>query len=66
MIDRFRSLPASRTAYLLGHYLAELGGMVLSIVVLLGAGLIVGWRTHTDVLARRRGHRCCCSCSPRR
>ena len=50
VIDRFRSLPAIRSAYLLGHYLAELAGMVLSIVVLLGAGLIVGWRTHTDVL----------------
>ena len=49
VIDRFRSLPATRAAYLLGHYLAELAGVVLSIVVLLGAGLIVGWRTHTDV-----------------
>jgi ABC transporter DrrB family efflux protein len=47
VIDRFRSLPATRTAYLLGHYVAELGGMLLSIVVLLGAGLVVGWRTHT-------------------
>lgn len=50
VIDRFRSLPASRVAYLLGHYLAELAGMALSITVLLGAGLIVGWRTHTDIL----------------
>ena len=49
VIDRFRSLPARRAAYLLGHYVAELAGMVLSIVVLLAAGLIVGWRTHTDV-----------------
>jgi ABC-2 type transport system permease protein len=50
VIDRFRSLPASRPAYLMGHYLAELAGMMLSIVVLLGAGLLVGWRAHTDVL----------------
>jgi len=50
VIDRFRSLPATRAAYLLGHYVSELLGMVLSIVVLLSAGLIVGWRTHTDVL----------------
>jgi ABC-2 type transport system permease protein len=49
VLDRFRSLPASRLAYLLGHYVAELAGMVLSIGVLLGAGLIVGWRTHTNV-----------------
>lgn len=50
VIDRFRSLPSSRAAYLLGHYLAEVVGIMLSIVVLLGAGLLVGWRTHTDVL----------------
>ena len=50
VIDRFRSLPASRIAYVTGHYLAELAGMALSIVVLLGAGLIVGWRVHTDLL----------------
>ena len=49
VIDRFRSLPASRPAYLVGHYLAELAGMLLSIVVLLAAGLLVGWRAHTDV-----------------
>jgi len=49
VIDRFRSLPSSRAAYLLGHYLAELAGIILSIVVLLGAGLLVGWRTHTDI-----------------
>jgi len=50
VIDRFRSLPATRVAYLSGHYLAELAGMGLSIVVLLGSGLIVGWRAHTDVV----------------
>jgi len=49
VIDRFRSLPASRSAYLLGHYVAELAGLVLSIVVLTGAGLLVGWRTHSSV-----------------
>jgi ABC-2 type transport system permease protein len=48
VIDRFRSLPARRSAYLLGHYVSELAGMVLSITVLLVAGAIVGWRTHQD------------------
>jgi ABC transporter DrrB family efflux protein len=48
VIDRFRSLPATRTAYLSGHYVAELAGMALSVVVLLGAGLIVGWGIHQD------------------
>ena len=50
VIDRFRSLPSTRGAYLLGHYLAELAGTIISIVVLLTAGLLVGWRTHTDFL----------------
>ena len=50
VIDRFRSLPAQRSAYLLGHYLAELAGMVLSMAVLLGAGLLVGWRPHAGPL----------------
>ena len=49
VIDRFRSLPASRGSYLIGHYLAELAGLGLSIVVLLTAGLIVGWRVHQPV-----------------
>jgi ABC-type polysaccharide/polyol phosphate export permease len=39
-----------KSAYLLGHYFAELAGLVLSIVVLLTAGLIVGWRPHTSLL----------------
>ena len=49
VIDRFRSLPATRTAYLSGHFLAELAGLGVSIVVLLGTGLIVGWGVHSDV-----------------
>jgi ABC transporter DrrB family efflux protein len=50
VIDRFRSLPASRVAYVTGHYFAELAGMALSIVVLLVSGLIVGWSAHTGLL----------------
>ena len=48
VIDRFRSLPTSRSAYLSGHYVAELGGMALSIVILTGTGLLVGWRVRSD------------------
>jgi ABC-2 type transport system permease protein len=48
VIDRFRSLPVRRSAYLLGHYLAEMVGSILTIIILLGAGLVVGWRTHTS------------------
>ena len=50
VIDRFRSLPARRSAYLLGHYLAEMLGSILTVVILLGSGLVIGWRTHSPVL----------------
>jgi len=50
VIDRFRSLPSARSAYLSGHVLAELAGMGVSIGILLVSGLVVGWRTHTDPL----------------
>lgn len=50
VIDRFRTLPSRRSAYLLGHYVAELAGLVLAIVILLGAGVVVGWRFRGDAL----------------
>jgi ABC-2 type transport system permease protein len=46
VVDRFRTLPTPRGAYLSGQFLAELLGMVVSIAVVLGAGLVVGWRPH--------------------
>jgi ABC transporter DrrB family efflux protein len=48
IVDRFRSLPARRSAYLSGHFVAELAGLTLSIVILLVAGLIVGWRVQSS------------------
>ena len=50
IVDRFRSLPISRSAYLYGHLLAELAAATLGIVVLSLTGLIVGWRIHSDLL----------------
>ena len=50
VIDRFRSLPSRRSAYLLGHYMAEMLGSILTVVILLGTGLLVGWRTHAPFL----------------
>jgi ABC-2 type transport system permease protein len=35
---------------LLGHYIAEFAGMILAITLLLTAGLIIGWRTHSSAL----------------
>jgi ABC transporter DrrB family efflux protein len=49
IVDRFRSLPTSRAAYLIGHFLAEFAAVALALLVLTVSGLIVGWQIHTDV-----------------
>ncbi len=49
VIDRLRSLPIRRSAYLTGHLLAEMAAITVAILVLCGAGLIVGWRIHSSV-----------------
>lgn len=43
IVDRFRTLPMSRSAFLGGHIFAELLGMLLAIVILSLSGLAVGW-----------------------
>lgn len=50
IIDRFRSLPMSDSAVLLGHTLADLVRLVLVLVVLSLAGLAVGWRIRGSFL----------------
>jgi ABC transporter DrrB family efflux protein len=50
IVDRFRSLPTSRTAYLCGHLLAELAAAMVALVVLTVSGLVVGWRIHEDAV----------------
>ena len=49
VLDRFRSLPMARSAFLVGHVLAELAASLLGLTVMTISGLIVGWRIHTDV-----------------
>jgi ABC transporter DrrB family efflux protein len=49
IVDRFRSLPTSRTAFLLGHLLSELAAALLAITVLVVSGLVVGWGIHAGV-----------------
>ncbi|MGH9069721.1 MAG: ABC transporter permease [Acidimicrobiales bacterium] len=54
LIDRFRSLPMSRSAVLAGRTLADLATQVLALVVTAAVGLAIGWRVHTgpaDVIA---------------
>ncbi len=43
MVDRVRSLPTSRSAYLIGHFLAEFGAALVAIAILTVTGLAVGW-----------------------
>ncbi|MDI3389373.1 ABC transporter permease [Streptomyces sp. B-S-A8] len=46
LIDRFRSLPMARGAVLTGRTLADLVQTALTLVVLAGVALLIGWRTH--------------------
>ena len=49
MIDRFRSLPMARSAFLAGRTLADLCRCVLALTFLIGLGLLVGFRFHNTV-----------------
>ncbi len=48
ILDRFRSLPMHRWAFLLGHLIAEFAASLLAITVMVVSGLIVGWRIQGD------------------
>ena len=57
IIDRFRSLPMSRPAFLLGHLTAEFAATVLAVAIMVVSGLIVGWgisSTPLEALGRLR------------
>jgi ABC-2 type transport system permease protein len=49
VIDRFRSLPMNRGAVLTGRTLADLVQTALTLVVLAGVALLVGWRIHNGL-----------------
>ena len=49
IIDRFRSLPMSRSAVLVGRTGSDVANNVLVVFVMSVTGLIVGWRIRTDV-----------------
>ncbi|MGH8937793.1 MAG: ABC transporter permease [Actinomycetes bacterium] len=50
IIDRFRSLPISRSAVLVGRTSSDLANNVIVILVMSVTGLIVGWRIRSSVL----------------
>jgi ABC transporter DrrB family efflux protein len=49
LIDRFRSLPMTRSAVITGRTLADVGANVVQLVVLFGVGLAVGFSFSTSV-----------------
>lgn len=55
IIDRFKSLPMSRSAVLLGRTGADIVYNVLSITIMALTGLVVGWRIHTSALEAAAG-----------
>ena len=50
IIDRFRSLPMSRSAVLVGRTASDVIYNVLSLLIMALSGLIVGWRIHNGLL----------------
>ncbi len=46
IIDRFRSLPMARSAVLAGRTVADLARSLLSLALMVGLGLLVGFRIH--------------------
>ncbi|NMO02416.1 ABC transporter permease [Gordonia sp. TBRC 11910] len=49
IIDRFRSLPISRSSVLIGRAIASLLHSSIGIVVMAVTGLFIGWRIHNGV-----------------
>ena len=49
IIDRFRSLPISRSAVVFGRTASDVIYNVLSLIIMALAGLLVGWRIHNGI-----------------
>jgi ABC-2 type transport system permease protein len=49
IIDRFRSLPMSRSAVLVGRTASDVANNILTMVVMAVTGLIIGWRIRSSV-----------------
>ncbi len=56
IIDRFRSLPISRLAVILGRTTSDLGINAITLVVMSVTGLVVGWRIHSGLPAAVAGY----------
>jgi ABC transporter DrrB family efflux protein len=56
IIDRFRSLPMSRSAVLVGRTTSDIIYNVLSLVIMSLTALLIGWRIRTDFLDALLGY----------
>ncbi len=50
LVDRFRSFPIARSAVIAGRVVGDLVFNAFVMLVMVGCGLIVGWRIHTGVI----------------
>ncbi|MFF5205877.1 ABC transporter permease [Streptosporangium sp. NPDC000396] len=51
VFDRFRSMPIARSAPLVGAVLSDVIRYIVGLVVLVAAGMIMGFRLHTDPIS---------------
>lgn len=51
VVDRFRSMPMTNGAVLVGRSAADMLQSLLSLIILMGVGLAVGWRWHGSFAA---------------
>jgi len=56
IIDRFRSLPMSRSAVVVGRTVADVGINVITVVIMSLTGLLVGWRIRSSLLDALAGY----------
>jgi ABC-type multidrug transport system permease subunit len=56
IIDRFRSLPMSRIAVILGRTTSDLGVSSVTLLIMSLTGLVVGWRIHSGFADAAAGY----------
>jgi ABC-2 type transport system permease protein len=49
VVDRFRTLPMAKPAVVAGHVIADLPRALIGLAVTIGAGLLIGFRSHAGV-----------------
>jgi ABC-2 type transport system permease protein len=49
--DRFRSLPMSASAVVLGRCIADMFNSIVGLAIMIGVGLLLGWRWHAGMSA---------------